>query len=224
MTEAVLENQYADALRQQRMAQQRMAGTHSVHDTNDPNKIRSEMAAAEARKRGDPSASSGQEDEPSSLRERVMRARLLRQAQDKGVKGKMAGKAAAPAKQATSQLLKQAWINLIDSFGLTLIYINAHVFLRWVLGDTFFCKLGEEWIPKQAAAGGGEAGKTAGKGIGIVEIMALLFLDLAVLFTVIMTLTWIYLLVDIYLHPIKAVWTYGIKIIWEAIKPLFTAK
>lgn len=155
---------------------------------------------------------SGAEGEPSSLRERVMQARRALDIKERA-KEKLK-KAAAPAKQGTSQLLKMAWLNLIDSVGLTLIYINAHVFLRWVLGDTFFCKLGEEWIPKQAAAAGGEAAKTAGKGIGIIEVMVLFFLDLAVLFAILMSLAWIVLIVAF----MSASWLEKLKWIWEAFQ------
>lgn len=58
-------------------------------------------------------------------------------------------KALSPAKKALSGLLKASWENLIDSFGLTLLWIDAHVFLSMVFGNKLFCDLGEEWIPEK---------------------------------------------------------------------------
>ncbi len=46
-----------------------------------------------------------------------------------------------PAQAASSKLLQQAWLNLIDSMGLTLIWINIHVFLTQILGEKLFRKL-----------------------------------------------------------------------------------
>ncbi len=127
---------------------------------------------------------------------------MLRQAarekkEQGGRKKNMAAKTEAAARQGTGILLKMAWLNLITTFGLSLIYINIHVFLRWVLGDNFFCKLGDEWVPKQVKAMAGEAGKLSGQAIGIVEIMVLILLDfimgviiLGILAFIIMIVTW----------------------------------
>ncbi len=58
------------------------------------------------------------------------------------------GSAAAKAvNQGTSEMLKQSWLNLIPSWGTSLIWINIHVFLRQILGPKLFCKLGDEWAP-----------------------------------------------------------------------------
>lgn len=211
--ETALENQYADELRRQRMAENFNSGISRTHDTNDPNKIRSEIAADEARKRGE-----GGDGRPQSFRERVMAARRTKD-EGEGLKDKITGAIAAPAKQGTSWLLKASWLNLIDSFGLTLIYINLHVFGHWVLGDKFFCKLGEEWAPKLAATGGKEIAKsfgTAGKIAGIIEIMGLLLLDLAVLLIIFMNLALIVIIVS---FMGGAGWE-GAKLIWELVKGL----
>jgi len=61
-----------------------------------------------------------------------------------------------------------------------LIYINIHVFLRFVLGEKLFCKLGQEWAPKQLKAVIGEAGEMGGKAIGMGEVILLIFLDILV--------------------------------------------
>jgi len=171
-----------------------------------------------------PSASSGQ-DEPRSLRQRVQAARQALNIKERA-KEKIKEKITAPAKTGTSKLLQQAWLNLIDSFGLTLIWINIHVFLRYVVGEKLFCKLGEEWIPKQISAVGGEAGKTAGKTIGLVEVMGLLFLDLIVLFIILGALAQIVMVVDFmqagFLKKIAAIIGGLTNISWSGIKALFS--
>lgn len=62
--------------------------------------------------------------------------------------------ALAPARQLMSGLLKSAWINLIPSWGLTLFWIDIHVFLNMVFGKNLFCDLGEEWIPVKSGVSG----------------------------------------------------------------------
>ncbi|MFH1233059.1 MAG: hypothetical protein V1649_00180 [Patescibacteria group bacterium] len=171
-----MENQYANELRQQRMAAAYRSGTRRVHDTDDTDKIMSDIAVDEARKRAE-----GNGGEGGSLRERMTRARQALDLKERAKK-KLEEKVMDPAKAGISELLKQAWLNLISSFGLTLIWINIHVFLRWVLGDKLFCKLGEEWLPKQISQATGQKGeKMSGQAIGLVEVMALIFLDLLVL-------------------------------------------
>ena len=155
-------------------------------------RLRQEQMAAKDRERqgvgGEEGSSSAEatadKGESGSFRERWRAAKRAMDLKQKA-KDKLKEKVTAPARAATSKLLQQAWINLIDSFGLTLIYINIHVFLRMVFGEKLFCKLGDEWIPKQIAGAGGEAGKMAGKSIGLVEVMGLLLLDLIVFFAVI---------------------------------------
>ena len=136
----------------------------------------------------------------TSLRERVMQAKAKEQTdklQDSKSQVDKEGTGGAGAKFSTSTLLKASWLNLIDSFGATLIYINIHVFLRFVLGEKFFCKLGEEWLPKEAAASAGEAGKAVSKNAGIVEALVLILLDLiagalfiGALSLIVMIVTW----------------------------------
>ncbi|MEK7202765.1 MAG: hypothetical protein AAB653_00400 [Patescibacteria group bacterium] len=120
-------------------------------------------------------------EKEGSLRERMTRARQALDLKERAKK-KLEEKVMAPAKAGTNELLKQAWLNLINSFGLTLIWINIHVFLRWVLGDKLFCKLGEEWLPKQISQVVGKKDeKMSGQAIRLVEVMALILLDLLVL-------------------------------------------
>jgi len=160
--------------------------------------------------------------EPKSLRERVMAARQALNLKERA-KEKLEATITAPAKQGTSKLLQQAWINIIDSFGLTLIWINIHVFLRWVLGDKFFCKLGEEWLPKIAAQAGGKAGESAGKMIGLIEVMALLFIDLIILCAILVLLGIFLLICNIIQNPLSYIGEI-LGMIWDAVTGVFVGK
>jgi len=88
-----------------------------------------------------------------------LRADRMAEKRKQGMKAKAnqaITKALAPAKKAVSGLLKASWENLIDSFGLTLLWIDAHVFLNMVFGNKLFCDLGEEWIPEKPGIPGGK--------------------------------------------------------------------
>jgi len=155
------------------------------------------------------------DSEPQSLRQRIQAARQAMDLKAKA-KQKLEEKVTAPAKAGTSNALRWAWLTLIPSFGLSLIYINIHVFLRMVVGEKLFCKLGEEWIPKPLAGAGGEAGKGLSKSIGIIEVMGLLFLDLAVLIIVSGALGLIAMIMGWIQHPLQAI----ADLSWGAISAL----
>ena len=164
--ETALENEYAEKLRRQR------SGGDSPLQKGPP-----AIASEALRAGGEGGSDSG--DAGASWREMRQALNLKERAKEK-----LEEKVLAPAKAGTSQLLKWAWGAIIPSFGLSLIYINLHVFLHWVLGDKFFCKLGEEWKPQLALTGGKEIAESfgsAGKIAGIIEIIGLLMLDLAVI-------------------------------------------
>jgi len=112
-----------------------------------------------------------------------------------------------PVTQATNGLLRSAWLTLLPSFGLSLVYINIHVFLRLVLGKGFFCKLGEEWLPK----GVGKSG-----GIGIIEAGGVVLLDLVVLLIILAFLTLIGLMADIVENPLSYIGEM-LGIAWDAV-------
>ncbi len=117
-----------------------------------------------------------------SLRERIMQARQAMDLKERAKK--MEEKVLAPVKAGTSKLLANAWRVLIPSWGLSFLWINIHVFLKSVFGEKLFCKLGDEWMPKQAQAAGGEAGKTVSGGARIIELIVWLFIN-TILFCVI---------------------------------------
>ncbi len=136
-------------------------------------------------------------------------------------KQKLEDKVMAPARAATGAALKWAWLTVVPSWGLSLIYINTHVFLRFIFPDAF-CKLGEEWVPKVVTAGGESTAKNvAGTAFGIVEIMALLFLDLLFLLVIIAVLGFLYMIIHWMTHPIEAIWD-GIKALTSLFVGYFT--
>ncbi|MFA5360143.1 MAG: hypothetical protein WC349_04270 [Patescibacteria group bacterium] len=154
-----------------------------------------------------------------SLRERAMQARQALNIKEQAKK-KIEEKVTAPAKMATGRALQWAWMTLIPSFGLSLIYINMHVFLRWVFPDAF-CKLGEEWIPKTVAP---ESSKNiGGTAFGIVEIMGLLFIDLLLLFIILGVLGIFLLMCDIIQNPLSYIGE-ALGIAWNAVTGFFTGK
>jgi hypothetical protein len=103
------------------------------------------------------------------------------------LKEKINEKVINPAKMATANGLRWAWLTLIPSWGLSIIYINMHVFLRFVFPD-LFCKLGDEWIPK-IVSNKSTAKNVAGTAFGIVEIIALVIIDLVLLILLLIILT-----------------------------------
>jgi len=100
------------------------------------------------------------------------------------------------AKVATNRFLSAAWLSLIPSFGFTLIWINIHVLMHAIV-PAVFGKLGEEWVPGQAAAGEASGGvKSVSKGIGLLEITALIFLDILAVLILVAILGFLMFLLD----------------------------
>jgi len=83
---------------------------------------------------------------------------------EKGKKPGMIGLAQVSAQQSTGRLLQLAWLNVVDSLGLTLIYVNLHFILYLSGGKGWFAKPGTEWtaIPGAEAAKGATGSKGAG--------------------------------------------------------------
>jgi len=145
-------------------------------------------------------------DESPSLRQVVQEERRS-QAKIAATKAKQAlSKATAPARRATSKLLQEAWINIIPSFGLTIIWINIHVFLGMVFGNNFFCKLGGEWIDENIKKAQADKAKQAEKMAGIFEGSGLACLDLGCLIIFLFIIAFNYFIIQI------------ISMNWEGIK------
>jgi hypothetical protein len=127
------------------------------------------------------------------------------------LKNKAKEKVTAPIKMGTNRALQYAWGVLIPSWGLSIIYINMHVFLRFVFPD-LFCKLGEEWVPK-TMAGESTAKNVASTAFGIVEIIGLLIIDILIFFIIFSALGIIVLIVDF----LNKGWLGQLKVLWDAI-------
>lgn len=89
----------------------------------------------------------------------------------------------------TSGLLKQAWLNLIPSWGLTLIYINIHVLAAEILRSKYFSKPGEEWMP---IPGKSDAGTRLAN---LIEMIALGTLNLLVMLALLIILTFFIIII-----------------------------
>src|SRR5680860_1764773 len=150
--------------------------------------------------------------EPTSLREAVIAEKRKQEQEKQGKSSSLKQKATAPMRKGTSELLRLAWINLIPSFGLTLIWINIHAFLSLVIGKDVFCRLGDEWLTGGISGGaksvnaivGGQSGRiTIKNGSGcanIGESMVLAILDLVLLVVIIAIVAVIALLVLSLIH------------------------
>ncbi len=112
----------------------------------------------------------------------------------------------APISRATSEALKQSWLNLIDSYGLTLLYINFHVFSRFVFGPKMFCKLGHEWVGK---TGSKEAGGIFGMpfdALGLAEAALLIILDALVVAVIFISILPYLVLAAMLQNPTDLMW------------------
>ena len=94
-----------------------------------------------------------------------------------------------PILTTTDNLLKAAWENLIDSFGLTLIWIDIHFILNKVFGPKVFCRLGQEWIPEPVKKMGAEKVESAAALITKTEEAGCGCLNLGCLIAVIFSLS-----------------------------------
>lgn len=158
-----------------------------------------DAAAGEMRKRRNlsrqedtpeaPEEKNGREEE--SIRDQLLRRRT-RASEDGSLSSTVSHFSGAGG--ATKSLLRQSWIWLIPSWGLTLIWINIHMFLGVVLGKNLFCRLGEEWMPRQVARAGGE---TPSKAIGMVERMGVVLLDVLAIFLILLIIVIIFYIIDL---------------------------
>ena len=132
-----------------------------------------------------------QEETVSNYREKI---RLAKQAKEKEEQVKSSASNISAAKFATNRALAFAWLNLIPSFGLTLLYINLHVFMHAIM-PSVFGKLGEEWVPKQASIVAGNL-DSATKKVGLVETMLLVMLDLFMITSIILAISFVMMIID----------------------------
>lgn len=119
----------------------------------------------------------------------------------KSLTDKAVEEALSPAKQSLSNLLKASWENLIDSFGLTIIWIDIHIFLSYVLGKDLFCSLGEEWLPK----GTPRNLESAKKYVGLTEKMGVVVINILGLVLILFVLSLVAMIVAAIDNPLKAI-------------------
>ncbi len=141
----------------------------------------------------------------SSFHEHSLRERLAHARRNKSTNPSSKSTAEAhvnPLRKSTSGLLRQAWLNVIDSYGLTLLWIDVHFFLHGALGSTFFCPPGEEWTDRVVYGSGvkkeqlAESLSYVSKGVGTAE-KALIGCVNIVLFLIIFAIAFVlYLLID----------------------------
>ncbi len=120
--------------------------------------------------------------------------------------GSLGALLASPAKKAVSNLLQQSWVNIFSSWGLTLIWINCHVFLHNII-PSLFCKLGDECKPENC----GSASMTNlflqtifGKH-GLSEPMALAVIDGIALLILFSLFCLVALIVGFFSNPFEAI-------------------
>lgn len=175
------------------------------------NKNKGEEAAGRAgklaeAKRGNSSDTSGVDGQSAgiSLRERIFNKKKEVGAKEDEAEGALAKAAAAPISKGTSKLLQQAWLNLVDSFGLTLLWIDIHVWLGSIVGHKFFCKLGQEWLDNNIVSAENEYAKSQGKTLGTVEPMVLVGCNLGCFFILLVVIMIIAMIVGVITNPLKA--------------------
>lgn len=114
---------------------------------------------------------------------------------------------------ATGKLLQQYWINMPETFGLTIILIDIHIFLWLVLGKKYFCPLGSEWsIGGGKNIGVGAAGARpaflgAAEGeAAILEWIIVLILNLILLAVILFDIVIYGMAIYSIVHPLETMW------------------
>jgi len=164
-------------------------------------------ALNEARRNGGENDSNGNQDNnqdnpPQTLREAAQADKAKKK---KGLKGKVKAVAARAINNATNKLLQAAWKSLIESFGLTLIWINIHVFLGYVFGNEYFCKLGNEWVWVDVDPEKAKKRHSQRNMLRIAEPMGLACCDLGCLFIIIAAASLVAMLLGVISNPLEAI-------------------
>lgn len=144
------------------------------------------------------------ENEQASFRERIQQKKGLNITNEKRAEELILRD--SPFRQMTDGFLKGAWENLITSWGLTLLYIDAHVFLSKVFGPSAFRELGEEWIPASIKKLGDGKTKQAASLLRIVEGAGCGCLNLGCLFLILFIATLISIIGSILSGDLSFIW------------------
>ena len=120
----------------------------------------------------------------------MMQKREASQKAETQVEGALAGAVAQVGGSFTAKALKFCWLNVIDTYGLTLLYINFHFFAKYLASSNAFCEFGDEWTYEiKTKLGTFAPGSTALKWA---EIILLFLVDALVILLVILLIIIIY--------------------------------
>ena len=142
-----------------------------------------------------------EEETGASLREKVQQKRV-EESKEKNDEASTPSTPISPILKATDEALKFAWENLITSWGLTLIWIDIHVFLNKVFGPSVFRAPGEEWVPDNLKKIAGKS-KSAASLLRIVEGSGIGCLNLGCLFLVLFLFTLISIIASVLSGDLK---------------------
>ena len=151
---------------------------------------------------------------------KTMRQQLM-DTKRKGVKGKAKEKVkkkvdqrmAMPARMYTNSALRQSWFWLLPTWSLTLIYIHIHAVMHRLM-PSLFSDLGEEWVPAPVKRTTGFKG---GRGLKIIEWMAVLLADILIFIFLFGVLLFLVLIAYAVTSPLEAAREIGLGALWELL-------
>lgn len=181
-----------------------LMGASTLSNPDEERQASRQLRQEKGKAPANPTETAEKAEPPRSLRQALAFDRMKEQIKEKAKEAIV-----APVRMGTSRFLQWAWLNLVPSIGLSLIYINMHVFLRQLFPSAF-CKLGQEWMPKMAGTGEHSTTNIAGTAFGIAEIIGLLFLDILAISVILGVLSFIIMIVDFMGQPIwQQAWKVG---------------
>lgn len=157
-----------------------------------------------------------QEQEGPSLREQVYTEKVKKKKEaDKKKKESLVSKL-NPIKKWSAEALKQSWLNIIPSFGLSVFGVFGIAFLRVIFGKNMIVRLGDEWT----VAGIGQFDEKKKKMLNIVEPIGLVLIILIILLVTISIIALIAMIAGFIDNPLKAIKTILVDVFekWLNIK------
>lgn len=145
-----------------------------------------------------------------------------KEGQKTGTLGMIEEKAEELIQEPSKKALKACWLNCIETYGLTLIYVIFHFIMKYLGGpfSRFFCKMGSEGLfgitpPPPKEIPGAEAGAETAEIIVVVSLLLLLGLVLLLILVQIGFIGWILT------EPMDAISAMGLGSVAEFIRGLF---
>lgn len=143
------------------------------------------------------------EENPQSLREAVMLEKAKKAQAEKKKKGKEEPVSVGGVGMATAGLLRSAWMSVVPSFGLSLLWVDIHLVLGTIFGKKYFCRLGDEWT--SGRAGAVNAAKGNNKMINIAEPMGLMIGNVILFLAILSVVALITMIAGFIESPLKAI-------------------